>query len=154
MSSRLTRIKHRLIRVAVLAVSLTVASCSNDTAPSALDPGYQQYKGQWLVINYWATWCKPCLREIPELSELNHDESNVTVFALNFDGVEGEELDQLHQQMGIDYPVAPVDPKHHYGFKTPSALPTTVIIRPDGELHKILLGEQSKAKLLAAMTSE
>jgi len=147
------RVKRNLMIVFILMASSLFASCTDD-APEKMVSEYDRYKGQWLVVNYWAEWCKPCIREIPELSELNHSRSDVTVFALNFDGVEGDELLALHKEMGIDYPNAPEDPKHQFDYPTPAALPTTVIINPDGELHKILLGEQSREKLLAVMEIE
>ena len=48
-----------------------------------------------IVINYWATWCAPCRKEIPELNELDHQLSDrLDVIGVNFDGVVGEQLDQ------------------------------------------------------------
>lgn len=58
---------------AVCAVLLALAGCGRETAaPPALpanapDP-LVQGQDEWLFINYWAEWCKPCLEEIPELN--------------------------------------------------------------------------------------
>ncbi|MFL2742815.1 MAG: TlpA family protein disulfide reductase, partial [Gammaproteobacteria bacterium] len=52
-------------------------------------------KGQWIVINYWADWCPPCIKEIPELNALNEKhKDNLKVFLYNFDRLEGKELEE------------------------------------------------------------
>ncbi len=140
---------NKLLKAVVVMISIAALS---GCFKSKLPEGYQAYEGKWIVVNYWAEWCKPCIREIPELNKLAKEHADqVVVLALNFDEITGADLDELHQQMGIEYPKAPVDPKHHYGFATPKALPTTIIIKPSGELHSIQLGEQTDKKLLGLM---
>ena len=52
-------------------------------------------KGKWIIFNYWADWCPPCIKEIPELNNLQRNYSNkLKVFLINFDMLEGEELNQ------------------------------------------------------------
>jgi len=59
-----------------------------------LDP--DTLKGRWVLINYWAEWCKPCLEEIPELNTFAEAHSEqVSVLGVNYDGVEGEALAQV-----------------------------------------------------------
>ena len=41
--------------------------------------------GKWTVINYWADWCPPCIKEIPELHELDKNFEKIQVFLFNFD---------------------------------------------------------------------
>ena len=42
-------------------------------------------KGQWVVINYWADWCAPCIKELPELFEFAEDNKDIAVYVFNFD---------------------------------------------------------------------
>ncbi len=110
-----------------------------------------EWHGRWLLINYWAEWCKPCRDEIPELNALHHAQPEVTVVGVNFDGVSGDKLNALIARMGIEFPVLTSDLRPRWGYDPPGALPMTVLIRPDSVLHKRLLGPQTQETLLAAM---
>ena len=52
--------------VAILLLTLLTACADKGEAPA---PELDELRGQWVVINYWAQWCKPCIEEIPELSK-------------------------------------------------------------------------------------
>lgn len=107
-------------------------------------------RGDWVLVNYWAEWCKPCLEEIPELNELDALDQ-VTVLAVNFDGVEGEALRELGSKMGIEFTMLARDPVEDFGWNMPSALPTTFLVNPDGELEATLLGAQTEDQLRQRM---
>ena len=62
---------------------------------------WDKYRGQWVLVNYWAEWCKPCLEEIPELNELDKA-PDIAVLGVNFDGVTGVPLVELGERMGIE----------------------------------------------------
>ncbi len=109
-------------------------------------------QGRWLLVNYWAEWCKPCIKEIPELNQLAHSRSaDLLVLGVNFDGVGGEELRSQARTLAIDFPVAATDPQQLLGLPRPTALPTTYIIDPQGNYHSTLLGPQTEASLEAAL---
>ena len=109
-------------------------------------------QGQWLVINYWAVWCKPCIEEIPELNSFARQHSQqARVFGVNFDGINGEELSAATAQLRIDFPTLTIDPASQLGYERPSVLPTTIVINPQGQLQQILLGPQTAASLSQAI---
>ncbi len=112
---------------------------------------YSDIQGKWQVINYWATWCAPCIREIPELIRLNENNDNVVVFGVNFDAPEGEEITRQIEKMGIRFPVYQQDPGVRLGIEMPEVLPTTVLIDPEGKIAGVLVGPQTEASLLSAM---
>ena len=112
---------------------------------------YSDIQGKWQVINYWATWCAPCIREIPELIRLDENNDNVVVFGVNFDAPEGEEIARQIEKMGITFPVYQEDPHVHLGIQMPEVLPTTVLIDPEGKVAEVLVGPQTEASLLSAM---
>ncbi len=111
------------------------------------------YKGRWLVLNLWATWCPPCLREMPELAYFHeqHIDEQIAVLGLTLDQGE-QDRDQLKQfitqqfPLGIPYPLLLVD-----GAEIPQlsvlGLPTTYFIAPDGRIAGQHLGEMTAALL-------
>ena len=112
---------------------------------------YSDIQGKWQVINYWATWCAPCIREIPELIRLDENNDNVVVFGVNFDAPEGEEITRQIEKMGITFPVYQEDPAARLGIEMPEVLPTTVLIDPEGKIAGVLIGPQTESSLLFAM---
>lgn len=135
-----------------LALALVLAACSSDDKPGntlQLD----RLQGQWVVINYWATWCKPCIQEIPELNSLA-ELPGVTVLGVNYDGVDGEQLAQQIEQLGIAFPVLTTDPASQLGEARPMVLPTTYVLDPSGQLRETLIGPQTLESLAAATGQE
>ena len=112
---------------------------------------YSEMKGKWRVINYWATWCAPCLREIPELIRLDENNENVLVFGVNFDKPKESEVLKEIEKMGITFPVYQVDPYLNLGIPRPKVLPTTILVNPAGDVSDVLVGPQTEASLLSLM---
>lgn len=134
--------------------ALLLAACT-DPPPqlpgnllASLDKG--DYQGQWVVINYWAEWCKPCIKEIPELNALDRKYEQVAVLGVNFDAARGDELQAQISQLGIEFPVLLEDPSPALGTQKPQVLPTTLILDPDGKLVASLVGPQDLASLALA----
>lgn len=101
-------------------------------------------KGKWILINYWADWCPPCIKEIPELNELNSlYDDQVSVFLFNFDRLEGEELRKQLVKIKAEVPSLISDPQLIYEYDVPDALPVTFVIDKDGKLSLILKGPQT-----------
>jgi thiol-disulfide isomerase/thioredoxin len=96
--------------------------------------------GQWVVVNFWATWCGPCLQEIPDLTAFARKRKDVAVVGLDFEEIGKPELDAFLKQHTPGYPIALIDTYHPpQDFDTPRALPTSYLIGPDGALvHKFL----------------
>lgn len=111
---------------------------------------WQSYRGQWVFINYWAEWCKPCLHEIPELNRLSQ-ESRVAVLGVNYDGVAEPELQRLQAKFGIEFVMLQSDPASMLQVARPSVLPTTLVYTPQGQLLDTLLGPQTFDSLMAVM---
>jgi thiol-disulfide isomerase/thioredoxin len=105
-----------------------------------------------LVVNYWATWCGPCIKEIPELNELAATHAaELTVVGVNFDQPAGEEQKKQAEKMKIEFPVIAGEPAGQLGVAVPEVLPTTYIFAPGGGLLATLVGPQTEASILEAI---
>jgi len=135
-----------------LALVLALSGCGPGQAPQQGLP-LEQLRGQWVVINYWAIWCKPCIKEIPELNALDKL-PGVTVLGVNYDGVAAQEREQQIQQLGIAFDVLATDPATELGINRPAVLPTTLILDPAGELLDTLVGPQTFESLAQATGQE
>jgi thiol-disulfide isomerase/thioredoxin len=140
---------------ALMGAGLILAGCSDDAGVDqhGQKVAAERLEGQWLVINYWAEWCAPCRTEIPELNAFAEQQEGkgVKVLGVNFDGLQGEELGQAVQKMGIQFTVLAEDPSQRYDLPRSEALPVTYIIDAQGKLRERLLGEQNAAGLTARL---
>ena len=108
------------------------------------------FLGKWLVVNYWADWCPPCIKEMPELESFyNQNENKVLVLAYNFDRLEGSDLKNQILRFKVNVPSILNDPGVLFGWNTPPSLPATYIINPEGILVETLIGPQTKDSLEA-----
>ena len=139
------------LTILLLAPTLFLAGCSQDNSPPhKASATIGELRGQWLVINYWAKWCKPCIKEIPELNNLDQQYSQVTVLGVNYDGAIGEELAAQLTELGIEFAMLAEDPASSLNLPRPVVLPTTIILDPSGKHSQTLLGPQTTASLALA----
>jgi len=127
---------------------LLLTACA-PAAPPGNSLQLDELQGQWVVVNYWAVWCKPCAQEVPELNALD-ELPGVTVLGVNFDGASGAELAQQLQQLAIRFPTLDADPAAQLGLARPSVLPTTLVLDPSGKLRETLVGPQTLQSLRMA----
>lgn len=114
------------------------------------DLNFSNYKGRWVVISYWATWCEYCMGEIPELNAFYRAHADqVAMFGFNYD--DPGNLQQHIQRSGVIFPTVVNDPKANFGIRGISGLPTTFVIGPDGQLKHVLEGPQTKRSLERAV---
>jgi thiol-disulfide isomerase/thioredoxin len=110
-----------------------------------------QYRGRWVIVNYWASWCPPCLMEIPELVafQARHYPSRAVVLGVNYERIDTRALRGVIARMAINYPVLRADRRQPGTFGPPSGLPVTYVIGPDGRLVTRYNGPVSRAQLEA-----
>jgi thiol-disulfide isomerase/thioredoxin len=132
-----------LMLVSLLSVSMA-AQASDDFELADLDGNSHRladYRGDWVVVNYWATWCAPCRKEIPDLSALHDAREDITVLGLAFEDTDVEDFRSFLEQYPASYPILLVDvydPPAMLG--APRALPTTFLVNTEGEMVHTWIG--------------
>ncbi|MGC1183518.1 TlpA disulfide reductase family protein [Legionella sp.] len=114
---------------------------------------FSSLKGRWILINYWAMWCKTCIAEIPEFNRFYHKHENeaVALFAVNYDGLPLFKQNNLIQKLNIQYPSLSSDPALALGLGDIVGVPVTFIFNPKGELVNTLYGGQNLSSLEKAI---
>ncbi len=133
--------KLSIILLLVLSACKPAAVLS-DSEGRTIDP--QTWANHWVIVNYWASWCEPCSREIPELNrfyQLHHDQ--VLLYGVNSDDLSQADLRSAIQKMHIEFPVFLSNPANALHIKESGVLPTTFVFNPQGQLIKTLVGPQT-----------
>jgi thiol-disulfide isomerase/thioredoxin len=155
-----------LVAAASLVAAGTLRPQALATAPAspiefelstlAGDPArLSDWRGQWVVVNYWATWCAPCRKEIPDFSQMHDARSDITVLGLAFEDTDIETFEQFLSEYPASYPILQVDvydPPEALG--APRALPTTFLVDPEGRLVETWIGPITSDKITARVDRE
>ena len=96
------------------------------------------YRGQTVVLNFWATWCGPCRSEIPTFNEWSSEHPDIPVLGISTDTSEAK-VRATAKQLEMSYPVMLSDKATASAYAIGS-LPTTVIVGPDGQVESIHVG--------------
>ena len=135
----------------IITLALLLGGCDTAHSPrETTQTSIAALKGQWVVINYWARWCKPCVKEIPELNKLNQRHTDITVLGVNYDGATGDDLASQLAEFGVEFASLETDPAAQLGIPRPVVLPTTIVLGPDGRVVDTLVGPQTLESLEAA----
>jgi thiol-disulfide isomerase/thioredoxin len=115
--------------------------------------GPSSYPGKVVVVNFWATWCGPCKREIPDLQDLysEYHGHGLEILGVSLDG--STDVVKLYaEKAGINYIVlignADVGGKYDV-----TAIPTTLVFDRQGKIARRLVGEQTRESLEAVIKS-
>ena len=109
-------------------------------------------RGHWVVVNYWATWCVPCIKEMPDISAFVSGRKDVSAIGLAYDDSDIADIRAFVAKHPLSYPIAQVTlDKPPKDFDEPRGLPTTYLIAPDGTVAKRFVGPISGDALKAAI---
>ncbi len=105
-------------------------------------------RGHWVIVNFWATWCVPCIREMPDISHFVATHENVHAIGLAYEDSEPAEIKAFLAKHPVVYPIAQVTlDKPLKDFDEPRGLPMTYLIDPDGKVVQRRLGPVTDAML-------
>jgi thiol-disulfide isomerase/thioredoxin len=145
----------RLMVVAVLATSAVSAFAESFVFKDMQghEQRLQDYKGKWVLVNFWASWCPPCLEEIPELVKLYEAPNNTAVIGVALDSTK-ESIQELVAKKKISYPVVLGDYDLAAQVGEVNALPTSYLYDPTGKLVSYQEGGVTRASVESYIKSK
>jgi thiol-disulfide isomerase/thioredoxin len=109
-------------------------------------------RGHWVIVNFWATWCVPCIKELPEISQFVKSHPDIRAIGIAYDDTDPADIRAFLDKHPVSFPVAQVTmDKPLTDFDEPRGLPTTYLIGPDGKVAKHFTGPITPAALSAAI---
>jgi thiol-disulfide isomerase/thioredoxin len=136
MQERGVLMKRLMIAVGLMLVTLNISA--SEFVLKDLQGNVQRlsaYKGKWVLVNFWATWCPPCLEEIPDLVEM-HDARKTSDFVVIGIAMSSslDSVNAFARQMEISYPIVMGDDRIAAQIGKVEALPTSYLYDPSGRL--------------------
>ncbi len=100
------------------------------------------YRGKFVVVNYWATWCAPCRKEIPEFIEFQNAHEDVQILGIAYEDAEVGKLKAFTDDFNINYPILTLDvyDPPEFAKEGGRGLPTTVVYDRQGHKHAMRIG--------------
>ena len=93
------------------------------------------YKGKWVLVNYWATWCPPCLEEIPDLIALHENKkNNLVVIGVAMDYRDPQQVTDFADGLLVEYPIVLGNSRIVSQIGPVQGLPTTYLYNPEGKM--------------------
>ena len=127
-----------LVLVAALLAASSVAAEKVDFTLPDLEGksvSLSDFRGKWVIVNYWATWCPPCLEEIPDLVALYEaNPDKVVVLGVDYEEVDLDYLKEFADSHFMSYPIVRMDPVPVTALGPVLGLPTSYIVSPEGEV--------------------
>jgi thiol-disulfide isomerase/thioredoxin len=138
----------RVLRLAFLAACLSWSASHAEgvdfvlSTVDGVEHRLSDYRGKWVVVNFWATWCPPCLDEIPLLVAFHakHKDIDAVVLGINFEHTDDFLLESFIEDHSINYPVLLVGEQPLVPFEPLKGLPSTFFVAPDGTVASGYVG--------------
>ena len=156
---RLLRSKISTVLAACLCAGVPLSTAAKPPALSVTTLDGKSFdlaakRGHWVIVNFWATWCPPCIKEMPDISAFVDAHANVAAIGLAYEDTDKAEVAAFAKAHPVNYPLALLDVYKSPGdFEAPRGLPTTYLIAPDGEIAKKFIGPISMADLETALAA-
>lgn len=100
----------------------------------------EDYKGKWVLVNFWATWCPPCLEEMPALQKLHETRKDLVVIGIAMEYQDAEYVKQFADDLLVSFPIVLGDRKIAAQIGKVPGLPTTYLYNPEGRVAAYNVG--------------
>jgi thiol-disulfide isomerase/thioredoxin len=139
------------LAVIAAVAAAPAAQAFNLTDVSGKPQRLADFKGRWVVLNFWATWCVPCIQEIPDIAAFRRDHRDVVVIGVAVDAEDSAKVRAFATRVGHEYPLVLSNDAVERQLGAPKALPTTRIYDPSG---KVIYDKPSRVdrRLLESLT--
>jgi peroxiredoxin len=114
------------------------------------------YRGRWVLVNFWATWCPPCLNELPELNALfnSHKNKDLAVIGIAMEYASPKVVTDFVKKHGISYPIVLGTNKTLAQIGDLEVLPTSYLYNPAGEQVAAQKGEVTREMIESYIKSK
>lgn len=152
MTFRNNRLTHvfRAFCVAFVFIAAPSAGAFEVTDVTGQKHRLADLKGRWVVINFWATWCAPCVKEIPEIAAFQKARKDVTVIGIALDVDDEAKTRQFAAKVGHAYPLVFGNDTVEKQFGKVKGLPTTMVWNPQGKQTYNRMGTVTEKSLDSA----
>ncbi|HEX6729387.1 MAG TPA: TlpA disulfide reductase family protein [Pyrinomonadaceae bacterium] len=159
---------NKIVVLAALLLLPPAVTVAQDSRPKELslkdikgrNLRLSSYRGKVVLINFWATWCPPCRKEIPDLIKLQRDYQNrgLQVIGVTYPPQRLAEVRGFVRRAKVNYPVALGTKETKLLFSSSETLPMTIVIGTDGRVRDIiegiLLPDEFEQKIRPLLKSE
>ena len=104
----------------------------------------EDHRGQVVLINYWATWCGPCVEEMPGLAKLAREREGLAVVGISMDEGDRGKVKAFVDRLQVPYPVVFPGPMSQMAAGM-EGLPTTILVDRSGRVAKTYVGAVARA---------
>lgn len=139
-------LKRALVIIA-LSFMATSAWAFSFTDTKGHTQSLDAYKGKWVLVNFWATWCPPCLEEIPDLIALHekYSKTKLVVIGIAMDYRDPKQVTEFADSMFISYPIVLGNANIASQIGEVQGLPTSYLYNPEGKIVAYQVGALTKA---------
>lgn len=128
------------VLIAMLWVSAASAEGFNFKDTKGKVHRLEDYKGKWVLINFWATWCPPCLEEMPALQQLHETRKDLVVIGIAMEYQDAAYVKQFAEDLLVTFPIVLGDRKLAAQIGKVPGLPTTYLYNTEGQIAAYNVG--------------